>query len=167
MKFSFPDVNKTNCRYFSKGTQLELFKEPYLDQLPPEKTLFPKYIQSGDAVLDLGCGAGWTTAHIHKVTDRVIGTDLSEVMIEVARQKHAGIEFRVMDASRFDLPDGSFDVVVFSYNGLCYLYPEEKRTASIREIHRVLKPGGKFIFSSFNRYPPSTCLRSSTSSLRN
>jgi len=150
------DVNKINCRYFSKGTQLELFKEQYFELLPPEKILFPKYIRNGDAVLDLGCGAGRTTTHIRKVTDKVVGTDLSEVMIDVARQKYADIEFRVMDASRIDYPDNSFDVVVFSYNGLCYLYPDEKRVASIKEIHRVLKPEGKFIFSSFNHYPPLT-----------
>ena len=154
--FNLLDVNKINCRYFSRGAQLELFKESYLDLLPPEKLLFPRFIGQGDAVLDLGCGAGRTTAHIHKMTDRVIGTDLSEVMIEVARQKHPGIEFRVMDASQLDYPDDSFDVVVFSYNGLCYLYPEEKRLSSIKEIHRVLEKGGKFIFSSFNRYPPRT-----------
>ena len=150
------DVNKINCRYFSKGTQLELFKEYYLELLPPEEVLFPKFIQEHDAVLDLGCGAGRTTAHIRKLTDRVIGTDLSEVMIDVARQKYADIEFRVMDASRLDYPDTSFDSVVFSYNGLCYLYPEQKRMDAIREICRVLKPGGTFIFSSFNHYPPYT-----------
>jgi len=152
----FLDVNKINCRYFSRGEQLELFKEKYLELLPPEEILFPKYIQKGDIVLDLGCGAGRTTLPIHELKARVIGTDLSEVMIDTARAKHPGIEFRVMDASRIDYPDEYFDVVVFSYNGLCYLYPEEKRNASIKEIRRVLKKNGKAIISSFNRYPPYT-----------
>ena len=156
VKFNFLDVNKINYMYFSRGEQLELFKEAYLDLLPPEEILFPKFIKSGDAVLDLGCGAGRTTLHIHTITDKVIGTDISDVMIQTAKGKYPGIEFRVMDASKIDYPDNHFDVIVFSYNGLCYLYPEEKRNASIKEIYRVLKNGGKFIFSSFTRYPPYT-----------
>jgi ubiquinone/menaquinone biosynthesis C-methylase UbiE len=152
----FLDVNKINCKYFSRGEQLELFKKKYLELLPPEVTLFPKYIQKGDLVLDLGCGAGRTTLPIHELKATVIGTDLSEVMVDTAKGKHPEIEFRVMDASQIDYPDNYFDVVVFSYNGLCYLYPEEKRNASIQEIHRVLKKNGKAIFSSFNRYAPYT-----------
>ena len=148
------DVNKINCKYFSRGAQLELFKEEYLNLLPPEEILFPKYIKSGDSVLDLGCGAGRTTSYIHKMTDKVIGTDISDVMIATAKEKHPDIEFEIMDASKLDYPDNSFDVVVFSYNGLCYLYPEEKRNDSIKEINRVLKKDGKIIFSSFNRIPP-------------
>ena len=77
-------------------------------------------------------------------------------MIETAKEKNPGLEFRVMDASQIDYADDHFDVVVFSYNGPCYLYPEEKRQACMREVHRVLKSNGKFIFSSFTRYPPYT-----------
>lgn len=150
------DVNKINCRYFSRGTQLELYKDSYLELLPPEKLLFPKYVAGGDEVLDLGCGAGRTTVHLHQLAGRVLGTDLSEVMVATAREKYPELEFRAMDASALDLPERSVDVVVFSYNGLCYLHPEEKRLTALREIWRVLRPGGRFIFSSFNRYPPLT-----------
>ncbi len=148
------DVNKINCKYFSRGAQLELFKEEYLNLLPPEEILFPKYIKSGDSVLDLGVVPAEQRPHIHKMTDKVIGTDLSDVMIATAKEKHPDIEFEIMDASKLDYPDNCFDVVVFSYNGLCYLYPEEKRNDSIKEINRVLKKDGKIIFSSFNRIPP-------------
>ena len=150
------DVNKINARYFSKGAQLELYKHFYLDLLPPEKILFPRYISGADKVLDLGCGAGRTTARIGELAGEVIGTDISAVMVETAQEKNPGLEFRVMDASKIDYPDEHFDVVVFSYNGPCYLYPEEKRQSSMREVHRVLKNNGKFIFSSFTRYPPYT-----------
>jgi ubiquinone/menaquinone biosynthesis C-methylase UbiE len=156
VKLNFLDINKINYKYFSKGEQLELFKQTYLDLLPPEKILFPKFIKPGHSVLDLGCGAGRTTAFIRKVTDKVIGTDISKVMIDTAIAKHPDIDFRVMDASAIDYPDESFDVVVFSYNGICYLHPEEKRNAALREVHRVLRRNGKFIFSSFTRYPPYT-----------
>lgn len=150
------DVNRINCSYFSKGAQLNFYKEKYMELLPPEKTLFPKYINSGQIVLDLGCGAGRTTVHVHALTEKVIGTDLSEVLIAVAKEKYKDINFKVMDASCIEFPENFFDCVVFSYNGLCYLYPEEKRNAAVREVHRVLKKNGYFIFSSFNRFFPWT-----------
>lgn len=150
------DVNKINWKYFSRGDQLEFFKDKYLELLPPEKILFPKHITGKDIVLDLGCGAGRTTLPIHDLAREVIGTDISPPLIDMANEKYPDIEFKVMDASHIDYPDNYFDVVVFSYNGICYLYPEEKRNASIKEIHRVLKKHGKIIFSSFNRYPPYT-----------
>ncbi|MBK5273609.1 MAG: methyltransferase domain-containing protein [Desulfuromonadales bacterium] len=154
MKFSGFDVNRVNCNYFSKGAQLAYYKEEFFELLPAEKDLFLKHIRSGQSVLDIGCGAGRTTSHIKLLTENVIGIDLSEALIGAAREKFPSMDFRVMDAVRMDFPDNLFDVLVFSYNGLCYVHPEEKRMAAIDEIKRVLKPGGVYIFSSFNRFYP-------------
>jgi ubiquinone/menaquinone biosynthesis C-methylase UbiE len=154
MKLFDVDVNKINCRYFSRGAQLNFYKEEFLDLLPGEKVLFPKHIGKGLRVLDVGCGAGRTTAHIGKVTSNVVGIDLSDELVAAAREKHPDIEFKVMDAGSLDFPDATFDVVVFSNNGLCYVHPEEKRIAAVREMARVLKKGGIAIMSSFNRPLP-------------
>ncbi|HBA89281.1 MAG TPA: hypothetical protein DCZ75_15235 [Geobacter sp.] len=154
MKLFGSDLNQANSDYFSKGAQLEYYKERFFALMPPEEVLFPKYLREDQSVLDLGCGAGRTTFHIKKVTERVIGVDLSEVLIASAQANHPGVDFRVMDAGDLKFADGSFDVVVFSNNGLCYVHPEEKRLKAIREIRRVLKPGGIYIFSSFNRFRP-------------
>lgn len=150
------DVNRINCRYFSRGTQLKLHKEKFLGLLPPEEILFPRYIAGDCSVLDLGCGAGRTTSYIRKMAGTVVGIDLSEALIEAAKEKYPDMDFRIMDAGRMDFPDNSFDIAVFSYNGLCYVYPEEKRITAIKEVSRVLKKGGIFIFSSFNRFFPCT-----------
>jgi ubiquinone/menaquinone biosynthesis C-methylase UbiE len=154
MKFSSFDINRVNCNYFSKGAQFAYYKEEFFELLPAEKDLFLKHIHSGQSVLDIGCGAGRTTSHITSLTENVIGVDLSEELIEAAREKFPSTDFRVMDVVKMDFPDNSFDVLVFSYNGLCYVHPEEKRMAAINEIKRVLKPGGVYIFSSFNRFYP-------------
>lgn len=154
MKLFDVDVNEINCRYFSKGAQLNFYKEEFLTLLPPEEALFARHLKSGQKVLDIGCGAGRTTAHVRKVTREVTGIDLSEVLIETARHKYPDVDFQVMDAVKLDFPDCSFDVLIFSYNGLCYLHPLEKRWAAIREMERVLKKGGILIFSSFNRFLP-------------
>lgn len=150
------DVNKINCRYFSRGTQLRLHKEKFLGLLLPEEILFPRYITGECSVLDLGCGAGRTTSYIRKMAGKVVGVDLSQALIEAAEEKYPDVDFKVMDAGKMDFPDNSFDVVVFSYNGLCYVHPEAKRMAAISEIRRALKKDGVFIFSSFNHFFPCT-----------
>ncbi len=156
MKNSRLDINKINCMFYSGGAQVNFYKNEYIELMPPEKVLFPKYIKRGHSVLDLGCGTGRTTSYIHTIAEKIIGTDISEAMIETAKGKFKDIDFRVMDASRLEFPDNTFDIVVFSFNGLCLLYPEELRIKSIKEIYRVLKKNGVFIFSSHNRYPPLT-----------
>lgn len=147
------DVYGVNSRYFDRSNRLKFYKE-YIDLMPPEAVLFPKYIKQGKSVLDLGAGAGRTTFHIRKLTDKVYGTDISDAMIKAAKEKYLDINFQVIDACNIDFPDDHFDVVVFSFNGLSLIYPEENRRAAINEINRVLKKNGIFIFSSANRFFP-------------
>src|SRR3989338_8328332 len=62
-----------------------------------------------------------------------------------------------MDAAQLDFPNNHFDYALFSFHGLDYLFPEEQRTRALHEIHRVLKPGGLFAFSSHNaRFIPNS-----------
>lgn len=154
MAFFNVDVNKINCRYFSRGAQLDFYKDRFHDLLPPEEVLFARHLKPGQRVLDVGCGAGRTTAHVARVASEVVGIDLSPELIRAAAENHPGIDFRVMDAVQLDFPDDSFDVLIFSNNGLCYLHPLEKRMAAIKEMERVLKKGGILIMSSFNRFLP-------------
>ena len=62
--------------------------------------------------------------------------------------------------------DERFDIVFFSFNGLDYVYPEGRRVVALKEIERVLKKGGYFIYSSHNplsllfKFRPGLLLRS-------
>ena len=83
--------------------------------------------------------------------------DYSEAMIAQAKKDYPQIRFHVMDAADLKFPDSYFDYALFSFNGLDYLLPEEQRTKALQEIHRVLKPGGLFAFSSHNaRFIPNS-----------
>jgi SAM-dependent methyltransferase len=104
----------------------------------------------GHCVLDLGCGAGRTTRFLHEQGAEVIGVDISRALIDAAQFHAPDIQFQVGDASRLDFEDASFDVVVFSFNGLDCIYPKRKRLEALAEINRVLQPGGYFIFSHHN-----------------
>ena len=118
---------------------------------PIEERVFLQHFPPPPAqVLDLGCGAGRTSDPLVQRGYSVVAGDISPEMIAHARQRYPHIDFRVLDAVALDLPPDTFDVVFFSFNGLDYVYPFPHRLRALREILRVLKPGGLFVYSSHN-----------------
>jgi ubiquinone/menaquinone biosynthesis C-methylase UbiE len=118
---------------------------------PCEQLLFRTYLMPGMSVLDLGVGGGRTTKYLSTIASRYVGVDYSESMIRSCQDKFPGLDFRLADASDLSLfSDESFDAVVFSFNGLDYVLPHEKRLRCLRECARVMRPGSVFIFSSHN-----------------
>lgn len=118
---------------------------------PAEQVLVDRWVQPGSEILDLGVGTGRTYNALASKASRYVGVDFAPVMVDSARRNHPAGCFAVHDASDLSaFPDASFDVVMFSFNGLDYLHPLQNRRQALREIHRVLRPGGRFIFSSHN-----------------
>jgi ubiquinone/menaquinone biosynthesis C-methylase UbiE len=138
---------KLNSNYFSSKSVVDAYSLKR-GLTYPEKELFEMLIDKTMNVLDIGCGTGRTTVYLHGISKKVIGIDLSEEMIESSKSKFAGIEFKTMDAIDLHFADATFDAVVFSYNGIDCLYPEEKRDKVYKEVNRTLKSGGVFIYSS-------------------
>lgn len=101
-------------------------------------------------VLDLGVGTGRTTALLAPAAAIYFGIDSSPEMIELARARHPGADLRVGDARELsDLPDGGFDLVVFSFNGIDSV-DRAGRVRVLAEAHRVLAPHGLLLFSTLN-----------------
>jgi ubiquinone/menaquinone biosynthesis C-methylase UbiE len=106
-------------------------------------------LRPGERVLDVACGTGlvsFPAAAAVGVSGAVLGTDLSERMVEIAATVAAarGVEharFLRMDAETLDLPDGSFDVALCAL-GLMYV-PDPDR--ALAEMVRVLVPGGRAV----------------------
>ena len=120
---------------------------------PCERFLFDTYLRKGTAILDLGVGGGRTTPYLSEIAGRYVGVDYSEEMIRACRDKFNSVllQFEVADASDLScFAAASFDSIVFSFNGLDYLAPDEKREECLRECRRLLHPGGVLIFSSHN-----------------
>lgn len=116
-----------------------------------EERYFHDYLRPGMSVLDIGVGGGRTTRFLAPGTKEYIGIDFSEAMIAACRECNPGIDLRVMNAADLHLfGAGSFDAVVFSYNGMGHLYPDAMRMKCLAECYRVLKKGGIFIFSLHN-----------------
>ncbi len=106
-------------------------------------------------VLDLGCGGGRTTVPLHNMGFDVTGLDIAKNLIDLMHEKYPDVKAVVGDACKLDFADHSFDIVIFSHNSIDCLYPYEKRVDALKEISRVLKPKGFYIFSShvFNVIP--------------
>lgn len=113
-------------------------------------TQFAK-IKQGDVVIDLGSGAGndaFVARHETGETGKVIGIDFTPAMIERARQNAEirgfnNVEFRQGDIEKMPVTANTADVMVSN----CVLNLVPNKDAVIKEIYRVLKPGGHFSIS--------------------
>jgi arsenite methyltransferase len=131
------------------------YRRDWLDRLPP--AVVDHFVgvgnpfsldepQPGWAVLDIGCGAGFDSqiaARYVGATGRVIGVDLSEDMLAVARQGAAGLtnlEFRQGLAEKLPVESSWADMVIS--NGVLNL--ATCKDTAFGEVFRVLKPGGRF-----------------------
>jgi ubiquinone/menaquinone biosynthesis C-methylase UbiE len=108
----------------------------------------------GQRVLDLGCGAGWATRLLAHAVEggegMAVGIDISDVMIARARSGSRELDnilFAIASADEIPWRESYFDKVLSIES--FYYYPDQQ--AVLREIHRVLRPGGK-LFILINLY---------------
>jgi SAM-dependent methyltransferase len=105
----------------------------------------------GARVLEIGCGLGTDGAQFARAGASYTGVDLTEAAVALARrnfelQNLAG-EFRTADAENLDFADDSFDLV-YSH-GVLHHTPDTER--AVKEIHRVLRPGGRAVVMLYHR----------------
>jgi len=115
-------------------------------------TRLPK--QSGLEVLDIGCGNG---ALLHALSSKIkygAGIDESEAMLSKAKERTAAndnLEFRRIDSPALPFPDATFDVAI-SLMSFRYLDWDPL----LKEIKRVIKPGGRFLIVDMVTVPVKT-----------
>jgi ubiquinone/menaquinone biosynthesis C-methylase UbiE len=111
--------------------------------------------ERGDTVLELAAGAGDTgfeAATIAGEEGRLISTDFSPEMVEVARRRGAeldlrNVDYRVMDAERIELDADSVDGVLCRFGYMLMADP----TAALSETRRVLRPGGRLALAVWGK----------------
>lgn len=103
-------------------------------------------VRSGATVLDAGCGPGNLAAAVAKLGASVVGVDVSDGMVALAKRRHPDIDFRQADAEYLPFSDGTFDAVVS--NLLVPHLPNPE--AGVAELVRVLKSGGRLAVSMWD-----------------
>src|SRR4029077_6207672 len=106
---------------------------------------------SNQPILDLGVGPGRTVSLLREISTDYVGLDYTSELVLACRQRYP--EVRILHGDARDLSqfsDGSFQLVVFSFNGIDAVNAEDRLTI-LREARRVLRPGGALLFSTHNR----------------
>jgi len=147
-----PEVDHINRSVWKSPRVLRIFarREGFIDH--GEELVIERAAREmrGQPILDIGIGAGRTVPLLRAVSSDYIGIDYLEEVVRLARSQHAGVRIDRADArdlSRF--ADDTFALVVFSFNGIDGVAHADRRTV-LSEIHRVLRSGGLFAYSTHN-----------------
>lgn len=111
-----------------------------------EQAIAKMCLPSDARVLDVGCGSGWASRLIAQKAERgrVVGIDIADEMIKLSQESSRDFpnaEFQIASAEKLPFANGEF-THAFSMESL-YYYGDMSR--ALREIHRVLAPGGLFV----------------------
>ncbi|GLW99710.1 class I SAM-dependent methyltransferase [Microtetraspora sp. NBRC 16547] len=110
----------------------------------------------GERLLDVGCGDGSYTVRLAEGFTKVDGVDIESVRLKMFAERIEGtdlaerITIREMSASELDFPDDTFDLVT----AIEVVEHVHELDRALKEIHRVLKPGGLFQLTTPNRWFP-------------
>ena len=130
-------LRKRASAYTGVETDIDA-REPAMVEIP---ALSPR------RVLEVGCGWGELAEWIARDTGaEVVAVDLSSRMVELARER--GVDARVADVQQLPFADGEFDLVVAAW--MLYHVPDLDR--GLRELARVLRPGGGLVAVTNSRF---------------
>jgi ubiquinone/menaquinone biosynthesis C-methylase UbiE len=151
-------ADQLNREAWSQPKTLRWFEryEGWTDKGEQAAVEYARGLEPNSPILDIGVGAGRTTPLLRAISDDYVAIDFSESMVERSRRKYPGVDIRNGDARDLSaFADASFGLVVFSWNGIDAV-DHEDRMRILREVRRVLKPGGVFLFSTHNLDGPGS-----------
>jgi len=99
-------------------------------------------------VLDLGCGPGHWTAHLHSLGAQVTGVDMVPEFIAHARAAHPGLEFRLGSMTELDVPEHSVAGILAWYSTIHLPPPDLDRV--LAALRRLLRPSGVLVVGFFD-----------------
>ncbi|TLS52515.1 class I SAM-dependent methyltransferase [Paenibacillus antri] len=139
-KLEFKLMNNPVRRWLQKNIEFKAFNE-FLNK--------HNITLEGKAILDAGCGSGYSTNLIHQTyaPSELLGIDLMPSQISRAKINYPHINFEVGNVLQTNLPPGKFDAIfVF---GILHHIPDWRQ--AVTELHRVLKPGGVCLIEDLNK----------------
>jgi ubiquinone/menaquinone biosynthesis C-methylase UbiE len=145
------DPYSTLARFYD-----QLIEADYHEWVEYLLALASRFRHAPDRVLDLGCGTGSLSIPLAKRGCSLTGVDFSEEMLAAARHKAQAlgcdISFLAGDMRSLDLPGQQFDTVISGCDVLNYLTSEDDLLAAFRTVHKLLAPGGLWLFDLNSDY---------------
>lgn len=114
-------------------------------------------LTAGERLLDVGCGTGTLLTEVQRRVPGVVavGVDPDPTILRIAARRLARrgcrADLQVARAEALPFPDASFDAAVSTL--VLHHLPTPAKRAALREIHRVLRPGGRFLLVDFGERP--------------
>ena len=106
---------------------------------------FSREVGNENPVWDLGCGPGQTTNHLRNLGIQASGLDISGQMLDQARRRHPDIHFQQGNILALEFEDSSI-AAILSFYAMVH-FTKDQVGKAFREIHRVLRPNGLFLFT--------------------
>jgi SAM-dependent methyltransferase len=119
-----------------------------LEHKPLDRQLLDRFageVKATGLACDIGCGPGHVARYLHERGVRVIGVDLSPVMVESARKLNPEIDFTQGDMRSLDFEDGALAGIAAFYS-IIHI-PRTEVVAALVEMKRVLRPGGLLLLA--------------------
>lgn len=144
------DLAETRTAYDTVAADYAELLEGELAEAPLERALLGTFAElvradGGGPVLDVGCGPGRITTHLHQLGLDVRGVDLSPEMVAVARSWYPEIGFDVGTMPGLEVADGALAGLVAWYSIIHT--PPERLPLVCAELARVLRPGGHLLLA--------------------
>jgi ubiquinone/menaquinone biosynthesis C-methylase UbiE len=139
-------------QYFDTvAPQWDNLRKGFFSEAVREKAFDVAGVMPGKLAADIGAGSGFVTEGLLKRGLRVIAVERSEAMLEEMRRKFGeggAVEYRIGEAESLPLEDGSVDYVFANM----VLHHVDSPSAAIREMARIVKPGGRLIITDLDRH---------------
>lgn len=143
-------------RRYRSQAQLERHRRRVAEGLRAwERAVAERFMPAPGRVLDYGCGGGREAFALESLGHSVIGVDVSPEQVALARrigaERNSAVEFQRCDGERLEHPTGSFDYAIAWSQVLANVPGSAQRLTLLRELARVLGPGGCLSFSAHDR----------------
>jgi SAM-dependent methyltransferase len=145
------------------------YDEEFFGQIPGfvEEAMAILALSPSAKVLDVATGPGTAAVRIAPHVERVVAVDFAEAMLErlrahLTRERLTNVEPLVMDGQALAFADASFDAALSMFG--IFLFADRPR--ALGELHRVVRPGGRVLSTSWATFEHNTALGAGIESLR-
>lgn len=146
------EMTQAAARYFERiAPQWDTLRAGYFPSAVRDVAIARAYLRPEMHVADVGCGTGFLAAGLAPLVERVYALDGSPAMLEVARRNLAhftNVTYHLTDGGALPLPDASVDAVLANM----YLHHCPDPAAAIREMARLLRPGGRLVITDLDQH---------------